>query len=148
MNIEFTQFHQEHVSNIFISVTFLKISQIDFFIIISALHLIQCIAELSAVWHLLYSWPAALKIEFSHYYACCLGFFPSGVPSEGPIQRPVKVNGTFLAGVNYTAPFTSANVDSLHQMIPPDLYLRENCFSSICIRLVLDGALYIHRVRH
>lgn len=76
------------------------------------------------------------------------GVFSSGVPSEGPIQRPVKVNGTFLAGVNYTAPFTSANVDSLHQMIPPDLCLRENCFSSIYIRLVLDGVLYIHRVHH
>lgn len=61
------------------------------------------------------------------------GVFSSGVPSEGPIQRPVKVNGTFLAGVNYTALFTSANVDSLHQVIPPNLYLRENCFSYIYI---------------
>lgn len=58
-------------------------------------------------------------------------FFFSGVPSEGPIQRPLKVNGTFSAGVNDAAPFTSANVDSLHQMIPPNLCLRENCFSYI-----------------
>lgn len=71
------------------------------------------------------------------------GFFSSGVPSEGPVQRPLKVSGTFSAGVNYTAPFTSANVDSVHQMICHNLYLRENCFSYMYIGLILDCILHI-----
>jgi len=55
-------------------------------------------------------------------------FFFSVIPSDVPVQRPLKVNGTFSAGVTDRAPFTSANVDSLHQVIPPDLCLERIVF--------------------
>lgn len=149
MGIEFIQFHQEHVRNLFYYTNIPENITGWFFhryicssfsprhsrincSVASALLLTSCFKDRVV---------RVLCLQFGV-------FFPSGVPSEGPIQRPLKGNGTFSAGVNYTAPFTSDNVDSVYQVIPPDLYLRENCFSYMYIGLVLDCILHIHRVRH
>lgn len=144
MSIEFIQLPQEHISNLFHSSDIPEnITGLFFhhfvYIIIYSFHPMHIRINCSGICF----WAAA--VEFSHYYACSLGF-SSGIPSEGPIQRPLKVNGTFSAGVNYTAPFISANIDSVHQMIPPNLHLRGNWFSYMYIGLVLDCIPHIHRV--
>lgn len=73
---------------------------------------------------------------------CLQVFFSQMFLPRAPSKCRSRSVRQFSVGVTDTAPFTSASVDSLHQMMPPNLCLRENCFCYIW--LVLDCILYIH----